>query len=72
MATCALMLCGVRCSCEGTNASHPTVEGQHEQLVRDLMDEGGLSRRHASIAAVAIKARYAIERKEPAHPRRPA
>jgi hypothetical protein len=70
MATCALMLCGVPCPCAGTKASHPTVEDQHEQLVRDLMDEGGLSRKHASIAAVAIKARYFIERKERARPRR--
>jgi hypothetical protein len=69
MATCALMLCGVRCSCEGTNASHPTVEGQHEQLVQDLM-AGGLSRKHASIAAVTVKASYFIERKERARPRR--
>jgi hypothetical protein len=69
MATCALMLCGVRCSCAGTNSSHPTVEDQHEQLVEDLM-AGGLSRRHASIAAVTVKASYFIERKERPHPRR--
>jgi hypothetical protein len=63
------MLCGTRCSCAGTNASHPTVEDQYEQLVQDLM-AGGLSRKHASIAAVEVKTRYFIERKERVHPRR--
>jgi hypothetical protein len=70
MATCALMLCGVRCSCEGTNASHPTVEDQHQQLIDDLMEGGGISRKHASIAAAQLTKHYFIERKERPHPRR--